>query len=61
MYYYLEYINKNGYPYQVKAHKKDIKRICNSVEKEQGEIVGLYYIKDLIYRYEYININYKTL
>ena len=47
--------------YYEKEHKKDIKRICNSVEKEQGEIVRIYYIKDLIYQYEYININYKTL
>lgn len=61
MYYYLEYINKNGYPYKQKVNKKYIKKICDAVEKQQGEIIRVYYIKDLIYQYEYIDINYKTL
>lgn len=59
--YYIEYISKSQDPYLLKVSEKKLKMICKTIIKEGGEIVKVYYLKDMIYYYERIEVDYKRL
>ena len=59
--YYLEYVNSEEYLYITKVKKERAKKLCNSIIKDGGHIVRLYYIENIGLEYIHKEINYINL